>query len=99
MAGEKQMRTYLLKVGVFVAILCGIAVAISWKDPFPLPADGRGGYRVNRWSELSVDAGFWAGMLTVILAFSGRGAGRLLLAGSGILLLVLAYGALLSHGV
>jgi hypothetical protein len=45
------------------------------------------------------DIGLFASLLTIALAIFGRGTARILLAGSGFLLVIVACGALLSNGV
>jgi hypothetical protein len=63
-----------------------------------LLADGREGYSNIRNSML-FEAALSAALLTISLAIFGRGAARLLLAGSGLLLAIMAFGAFLSNGV
>ena len=80
-----------------MGILCLLAIVCSWFHPFPLLPDGQVGYSDKRNFMLSMIA-LCAAPLPVFLAIFGRGAPRLLLAGSGFRLVVLAYGALLSNG-
>lgn len=96
-ASLSRTRRRLFKSGVFVGILCAVAVVCSWLHPFPLLSDGQGGYSDRRNFILSL-AALYAAPLPILLAIFGRGGARLLLAGSGFLLVVLAYGGLLSGG-
>lgn len=81
-----------------MSILCSLIVVCSWFHPFPLLPDGQGGYSDIRNGMLSLVA-LSAAFLTIGLAIFGRSAARLLLVGSGFLLTIVAYGALLSNGV
>jgi hypothetical protein len=96
-ASLSRARLLLFRCGVLVGILCSATVVCSWFHPFPLLPDGQGGYSDKRNFMLSTVALFTA-PLPMLLAIFGRGAARLLLTGSGILLVVLAYRALLSNG-
>jgi hypothetical protein len=91
-------RWLLFGCGLLLSVVCAIAVACCWFNPFPLLADGRGGYSNIRNSML-FEAALSAALLTIGLAIFGRGAARLLLAGSGLLLAIMAFGAFLSNGV
>jgi hypothetical protein len=84
--------------GLLMSVLCADAVASSWFNPFPLLQDSQGGYS-NIRNSILFDVGLFASLLTIALAIFGRGIARLLLAGSGFLLVVMAYGSLLSNGV
>jgi len=91
-------RMLLFRCGLVVSILCSVTVVCSWIEPFPLLADGAGGYSDIRESMLFM-AALSTAALTIGLALFGRGAPRLLLVGSGFLLMVVAAGAVLSNGV
>jgi hypothetical protein len=81
-----------------MSILCSVAVGSSWFNPFPLLRDGQGGYS-NVRNSILFEAALYTALLTIVLAIFGRGKARLLLAGSGFLLVIVAYAALLSNGV
>jgi hypothetical protein len=91
-------RMLLFGSGLLVSILCSLTVVSSWFNPFPLLADGQGGYSNIRNSILSF-AALSTALLTIALALFGRGVPRVLLAGSGFLLAIIAYGAVLQNGV
>jgi hypothetical protein len=93
-----RTRLFLFRCGLFLSIVCSLAVVASWFDPFPLLSDGHGGYSDIRNGTLFSGALFTA-LLTIGLAIFGRGAARLLLVGSGVLLTIAAFGAFLSNGV
>jgi hypothetical protein len=88
----------LFRCGLLLSVVCALAVVCCWFDPFPLLPDGRGGYSDIRNSIL-FKAALSTALLTVGLAMFGRGVARLLLAGSGLLLTIVAFGAFLSNGV
>jgi hypothetical protein len=67
-------------------------------NPFPLLPDGQGGYS-NIRNSILFDAAPSTALLTMGVAMFGRGAPRLLLAGSGFTLAIVAYGAVLQNGV
>ena len=81
-----------------MSVLCSLAVVCAWFDPFPLLPDGQGGYSDVR-NDMLFDAALSAAVLTIGLALFGRGAPRLLLAGGGFLLAIMALAAVLSNGV
>jgi hypothetical protein len=81
-----------------MSILGSLAVVSSWFNPFPLLPDGRGGYS-NIRNSILLDAALFTALLTIGLALFGRGASRPLLAVSGSMLAVVAYGAVLQNGV
>lgn len=93
-----KVRLILFRAGLVMSIICSLMVFSSWFNPFPLLADGQGGYS-NIRNSILFDAGLFAAFLTVGLAAFGRGRSRLMLAGSGIVLAVVAFAALLSNGV
>ena len=93
-----QPRLLLFRCGLLMSVLCAIAVTSSWFNPFPLLQDSQGGYS-NIRNSILFDFGLSASLLTSALAIFGRGTARLLLAGNGLLLVIMAYGALLSNGV
>jgi hypothetical protein len=66
-------------------------------DYFPLLPDGQGGYSNIRYSIL-LDAALSTALMTIGLALFGHGASRLLLAASGFMLAIVAYGAVLQNG-
>jgi hypothetical protein len=88
----------LFRSGLLVSILCSLTVVSCWFNPFPLLRDGQGGYS-NIRNSILFDAALSAALLTIGLAFFGRGASRPLLAGSGLMLAIVAYGAVLQNGV
>ena len=90
-------RVLLFRCGLFPGALCSLAVVCSWFHPFPLLPDGQGGYSDVR-NFILLMASVSAALLTIGLALFGRGASRLLLAGSGFLPAIVGYGAVLSNG-
>lgn len=90
-------RLALFSGGLLLSILCSLAIAASSLQPFPLLADGLGGYSDARNLTLSSVALF-APLPTIPLATFGRGVARLLLLGNGCLLVILDFAALLSRG-
>ncbi|MGD0136602.1 MAG: hypothetical protein ABSE57_31555, partial [Bryobacteraceae bacterium] len=58
----------------------------------------KGGYS-NIRNSILLDAAFFTALLTIGLALFGRGASRLILAVSGLMLAIVAYGAVLQNGV
>ena len=93
-----RARLLLFRCGLLVSVLCAVAVASSWFNPFPLLLDSQGGYS-NIRNSILFGTGLFASLLTIALAIFGRGAARLLLTGSGFFLVIVAYGALLSNAV
>lgn len=93
-----RARLILFRCGLLLSVLCSLAVVCSCFHPFPLLADGQGGYSDLRNGMLYITP-FFAALLTIGLALLGRGISRVLLAGSGFLLMAMAYGAALSNGV
>ena len=93
-----RARLLLFRCGLLMSVLCAVAVASSWFNPFPLLLDSQGGYS-NIRNSILFDIGLFASLLTIALAIFGRGTARILLAGSGFLLVIVACGALLSNGV
>jgi hypothetical protein len=91
-------RMLLFRSGLLVSILCSLTVVSSWFNPFPLLQDGQGGYSNIRNSMLFA-AALSTALLTIGLALFGLGASRPLLAGSGFMLAIVAYGAVLQNGV
>ena len=90
-------RLILFRCGLLVSVLCSLGGVLAWVQPFPLISDGRGGYSdVRNWT-LSIGT-LYAAVSTIGLALFGRGAARLLLAGSGLLLATGAYAAILARG-
>lgn len=92
------VRKRVFECGLLVSILTSVLTACSWFNPFPLLADGRGGYSDARNFQLQTSA-LCAAVVAVILGFFGRGRPRLLMICNGVALLVLAYFALLSNNV
>ena len=90
------MRRRLFKCGLGLSIVCSIAVLCSWLQPFPLASDGQGGYTDVRNFTIS-EIALLAALMTTALATFGRSVARLSLLGSGVLLTIGAYGALLSR--
>jgi hypothetical protein len=70
----------------------------SWFAPFPLLADGRGGYSDARNDVLYAVAVILA-IVVLVLATFGRRSSRLLLSGTALIQLVIAYLAILQNGV
>jgi hypothetical protein len=93
-----RARLLLFRCGLLLSVLCAVAVVSSWFNPFPLLQDNQGGYSDIR-NGILFDAGLFTALLTIVLAIFGRGPARVLLAGGGFLLVIMAYGALLSNGV
>jgi len=93
-----RVRLTLFRCGLLMSIICSFMVFSSWFNPFPLLSDGHGGYSNIRNSML-FDAGLFTAFLTAGLAVFGRGRSRLLLAASGLVLVFVAFAALLSNGV
>ena len=93
-----RARVLLFRGGLLLSILCSLTVICSWFDPFPLLSDGNGGYSDIRNSLLFMGA-LSTAVLTIVVAICGRGAARLLLVVSGLVLTIMAYGAFLSNGV
>jgi len=77
-------RLFLFRCGLLVSVLCSLGIS-SWFHPFPLLSDGHGGYSDVRNVVLSM-AALYSALPAIGLAIFGRGAARLLLAGSGLLL-------------
>ena len=94
----RSVRILLFRSGLLMSVLRSLTVASSWFDPFPLLHDGQGGYSDIRNSIL-FGAALSTALLTIGLALFGRGASRLLLAGSGFVLAIVAYSAVLQNGV
>jgi hypothetical protein len=92
-----RARLLLFRCGLLMSVLSAIAVASSWFNPFPLILDSQGVLQIR--NSILFDTGLFASLLTIALAILGRGTARLLLAGSGFLLVIVAYGALLSNEV
>lgn len=88
----------LFRGGLLLSILCSLTVICSWFDPFPLFSDGNGGYSDIRNSLVFMGA-LSTAVLTIVVAICGRGAARLLLVVSGLVLTIMVYGAFLSNGV
>jgi hypothetical protein len=93
-----RARVLLFRGGLLLSILCSLTVICSWFGPFPLLLDGNGGYSDIRNSLLFMGA-LSTAVLTIVVAISGRGAARLWLVVSGLVLTIVAYGAFLSNGV
>lgn len=90
-------RRQLFKCGLGLSIFCSLAVLCSWLQPFPLVSDGQGGYSDGCNLALS-EITLLAAVVTIGLAAFGGRVARLSLLGSGVLLTIGAYGALLSRG-
>jgi hypothetical protein len=84
--------------GVASSILSLLVTMSCWIDPFPLLHTPAGGYS-TAWLELAWGLAFGTALLSIILALFGRSWPRILLIGSGTMLLLLVYGALLQNGV
>ena len=85
----------VFRCGLLLSILCSLIVVCCWFDPIPLLPDGQGGCS-DIWNTILFLVALSTAVLTIGLAIFGRGAARLLLAGSGLLLAIVAFGALLS---
>jgi hypothetical protein len=90
-------RLVPFKFGLLLSILCSLATMCSWLHPFPQVPDGHGGYSDSRNFTLSTVA-LYAALVIIPLAIFGRDSARLSLIGSGFLLAIVAYAALLSGG-
>jgi Mn2+/Fe2+ NRAMP family transporter len=103
MNSEKQAlpawRSTLIISSLVCCILSVLGALVCFNSPFPLIPWGQGGYRTNPWGERVLWATVSTSILTVLLAFSGRGIPRILLIVSGVLLLVLSMFAYMANHV
>jgi hypothetical protein len=88
----------LFGCGLVMSILCSLTVVSAWFAPFSLLRDDQGGYSDVRNSIL-FGAAISTALLTVGPSLFGRGGSRLLLAGGGFMLVIVAYGAVPQNGV
>jgi hypothetical protein len=84
-----RWRELLFKAGWIATALSVVGVIGCW-NPVPLLPSGQGGYRTNPWDEVMFLGSVSTSLLTVILAFFGRGLPRTVLILIGLLLLVLS---------
>lgn len=92
-----RVRIVLFSGGLLLSVISALTIAVSSLQPFPLLADGRGGYSDGRNLALSSVA-LLAPLPVIPLATLGRGVARLLLLGNGCLLVLLGFAAFLSRG-
>lgn len=92
---QPGLRTYLFTAGVAVGIVSAVLISCSFLDPFPLIADGHGGYSDIRNYRL-VQFAIYPALAVIVLGLAGRGRPRLLLVAGGVVQFVCWYGALLA---
>jgi hypothetical protein len=79
------------RFGLQFGVLCWLITMNCWIDPFPLVST-RDGYS-NKLLDWALYSAFTMGLLTLILAFFGRGWPRALLFASNLLLFAMLFGA------
>ncbi len=93
-----KLRLASFRAGLLLSIL-GLLVTVScYMDPYPLVHAPDGSLSIA-WFDRAWTVAFAALSISMILALFGRGWSRILLAVSGVLSLVLAYGSILQNGV
>jgi hypothetical protein len=96
--GLSNWRMVLFRLSCVAALLSAGAMVVDWTAPFPLVHLANGGYSTNPWDEYFYNAGLVLCLLTVLLAFFGRGIARWLLIALGFVLLMLSfYGFMVNH--
>ena len=91
-------RSRLFDTGLFTATMTEIFAGLCVLSPFPLRADGQGGYS-NIWNDVCLIAALVGSLLTLLLALLGVGLPRALLLIAAILLAMATYAAMLSNFV
>lgn len=91
-------RVASFRSGLALSVVSLLVIASCWIDPYPLAHTPDGGASIA-WLELAWLVAFGTSISSVILGLFGRGWPRILLASSGALSVLLAYGSLLQNGV
>jgi hypothetical protein len=86
-ATDTKWRTVLFSIGVITELLSTAAGVCTWLDPFPLIANGEGGYRLNPLEDRVLVGGLLTGLVSVTLGVAGKRVGRVLLIVFGLLLI------------
>ena len=93
-----KRRRVLFQAGVILSLLSLLLTASCWLNVYPLVLHSDGSSSIPGL-ELAWTTAFIAALTSTMLAFSGKGLARILLAASGGLTLALAYGTLLQNGI
>ena len=91
-------RLLSFRWGLVLNVIGVLVTASCWIDPYPLAQTSDGGFS-TAWIDRAWTVAFIAPLVSIILALFGRGWSRILLALSGGLSLLLAFGSLLQNGV
>ena len=91
-------RIISFRSGLVLSAISLLVIASCWIDPYPLAHTPDGDSSIA-WLELAWLVAFGTSISSMILALFGRGWPRVLLASSGALSVLLAYGSLLQNGV
>ena len=93
-------RMLLFRSGLLVSTLCSLTVVSSWfvQSIFRCRRMVKGILPISETASFVMKA-LSTALLTIGLALFGRGASRPLLAGSGLMFAIVAYGAVLQNGV
>ncbi|HEX4008292.1 MAG TPA: hypothetical protein VHX60_19120 [Acidobacteriaceae bacterium] len=93
---QSPLRSRLFAASLIAGALSALLVCSCFLDPFPLIADGRGGYSDIRNFRL-VEFAVFPVFAVILLSLAGRGKARILLLTSGILQICFWYLALLAR--
>jgi hypothetical protein len=83
---NQSMRRVIFAIGCIAALLALAATVCSWIAPFPLLADGQGGFSLNPLEDRVLLAGLLSALGASILGAFGTGKSRVVIVLSGPLL-------------
>ncbi len=93
-----NFRIACFNCGVVISVLTSLVTITCWLDPFPLVHLPNGSESIA-WLELAWKTAFGGATICIILALFGKSLPRILLALSGIMLVLLPFGSILQNGV
>ena len=93
-----RRRLLAFRGGLVLSVLSVLVTASCWIDPYPLTQTLDGGLSIA-WLDRAWTIAFVTPLVSIIFALFGRGWSRIMLALSGAVTLLLAFGSVLQNGV
>ena len=85
---SQTWRMVVFWIGCIAGLIALVSAVCSWTAPFPLIADGRGGFSLNPVENRVLIVGLWSALAASIMGAFGKGKNRVAVVLSGPLMVI-----------